>query len=75
MKIVIHKLRLILNFGLLGALAAGVALGWHRSLPFDPRWVGLAAGAVIGTIGVIWGSVDQKQPQAQRADSGPVHSH
>lgn len=47
----IHKLRLIAGFALIGSVAAGVALGW-ADLSFDPRAIGASLGAVAGTIKV-----------------------
>ena len=47
----IHKLRLVAGFALIGSVAAGVVLGW-ADLSFDPRAVGASLGAVAGAIKV-----------------------
>jgi hypothetical protein len=42
---VLRSLRLVASFALLGAVLAGVTLGWMDHFPFDPRIVGAALGA------------------------------
>jgi hypothetical protein len=47
---VLHSLRLIASFALLGAVLMGVAVGWMDRPSFDPRIIGAVIGAVAGII-------------------------
>ena len=45
---VLHSLRLVASFALLGAVLAGVAVGWIDHPSFDPRILGALIGAAVG---------------------------
>lgn len=46
---VVRSLRLTASFALLGAVIAGVLLGWH-GFSFDPRIIGAGLGAVASVV-------------------------
>ena len=46
---ILHSLRMIASFALLGAVVAGILTGWHDNPPVDFR----AIGAVVGALGAI----------------------
>lgn len=44
----VHSARLVASFALLGAVLAGIAIGWvDRPWSVDPRAIGAVVGAVI----------------------------
>jgi len=45
---IVHALRILASYSLLGAVIAGIAFGWSHRLSFDPRWVGIAIGVLVG---------------------------
>jgi len=50
----INLLRVLAGFSLFGSIFFGIVLGWFDSLPFDPRWIGLVLGLVVGLTVFIW---------------------
>lgn len=49
-KNVVHTLRFVASFALLGAVVTGVGVGWIDHLPFDPRAFGAVGGAVFAMV-------------------------
>jgi hypothetical protein len=47
---VLHALRFVASFALLGAVLSGVAVGWIEQMPWDPRIAGAAIGALAGIV-------------------------
>ena len=49
MTMTFRSLRLTASFALLGALIAGVLIGW-QDFSFDPRLIGAFLGAAVGIL-------------------------
>jgi hypothetical protein len=47
----LHSVRLVASFALLGAVLTGIAVGWVGQLPFDPRIIGAVVGALAAIAG------------------------
>lgn len=47
---VLHTLRFVASFALLGAVMTGVGVGWIDHLPFDPRAFGALGGALLAVV-------------------------
>ena len=65
---ILHGLRTLASFALLGAVVAGIIFGWSDGFSIDPRWFGVAVGVIVGLV------IASNERRSHQAGAEAAHS-